>query len=121
MSPSQPSAQHPLNRPPPPTGSSPAAEIAESIAIVNAIGEHSAILANLAYANSVANTNLSQQSVVSNRQAMNELGLTVVAKAVDVLAHFEVRAASDIPADRSLAEQIADPHAVMKAFSAKSA
>ena len=99
------------------------AETLTAVAISNlkAIGEQPALLANLAFSNAVANTNLSQQNAVSNQQAMNELGIAVVANAVNVLADFATRAATDIPADRSLADQIADLRAVIQAFSAKSA
>lgn len=41
------------------------------------IGEEPAMLSNLAYSNTVENTNLSEQQPVSNQQAMNDLGLSL--------------------------------------------
>jgi hypothetical protein len=58
--------------------------IVESIAISNAksIGEQPAILANLALANQIFNTNMQQQMMLSHQQAMNQIVLATLAKCV---------------------------------------
>lgn len=62
-------------------------EIIEAIAVSNAksIGEQPAILANLALANQIANTNLSQQNAISNQQAMFQLQMATLSKCVEVI------------------------------------
>ncbi|MCK9200903.1 MAG: RebB family R body protein [Gallionella sp.] len=64
-------------------------DIVQSVAIGNlkAIAEQPAMLSNLAYSNLVANTNLSQQNAVANQQAMNELGIAVVAMACNIVSN----------------------------------
>lgn len=96
-------------------------EIVESIAIGNAkaIGEQPAMLSNLAYANTVANTNLSQQNAVANQQAMNELGIAVTGKAVNIVANLgplEARSATEILTNNELAQTIADLKATLSSF-----
>jgi Killing trait len=100
-----------------------AAEViaAAAIANVKAIGEQPAMLSNLAYSNVVATTNLSQQNAVANQQAMNELGIAIVGKTVDVVSKIEARAAVEGTDSRELADQIAELRAVIQAFSQKSA
>lgn len=90
-----------------------------SIGNVKAIAEQPAMLANLAHANLIANTNLSQQNAVSNQQAMNELGIAVVAKAANTLGNLsplEARAAVDVLTNDELAQTIADLKAAVQAF-----
>ncbi|HEX5708373.1 MAG TPA: RebB family R body protein [Pyrinomonadaceae bacterium] len=62
-------------------------EIIDAIAVSNAksIGEQPAILANLALANQIANTNLSQQNAISNQQAMFQLQMATLSKCVEVI------------------------------------
>ncbi len=62
-------------------------EIVQSIAISNAksIGEQPAILANLALANQILNTNLQQQMFISNQQAMNQIAMATMAKCVSMI------------------------------------
>jgi hypothetical protein len=60
--------------------------IADSTAI--SVGEQPAILANLALANLIANTNLAQQNAISNQQAMFQLEMTIVSKCVEVIANI---------------------------------
>lgn len=62
-------------------------EIIQSIAISNAksIGEQPAILANLALANQILNTNLQQQMFISNQQAMNQIAMATMAKCVTLI------------------------------------
>ena len=63
-------------------------QIVESIAIGNAksIGEQPAILANLALANQVFNTNLQQLIMLNHMQAMNQLTLAVLARCVSLIS-----------------------------------
>ena len=103
---------------------SPPDGLVETISVVaignlKAIGEQPAMLSNLAYSNTVATTNLSQQNAVANQQAMNELGVAVVGKTVDVLSKLEPRATGESADARALADQIAELRAVIRAFSEK--
>lgn len=96
-------------------------EVVSAVAIGNlkAISEQPAMLSNLAYSNTVANTNLSQQNAVANQQAMNELGISIVAKAsntVSNLGPLEARSAVDILTNDELAQTIADMKATLQAF-----
>ncbi|MBX3587490.1 MAG: hypothetical protein KF796_12695 [Ramlibacter sp.] len=63
------------------------ADVVQSIAISNAksIGEQPAILANMALANQILNNNLQQQMMISQQQAMNQLLMATVAKAVSLI------------------------------------
>jgi len=64
-------------------------DIISAVAIGNlkSVAEQPAMLSNLAYSNVVASTNLSQQNAVANQQAMNELGIAIVASAVNVISN----------------------------------
>ncbi|HEV2913200.1 MAG TPA: hypothetical protein VGX92_07780 [Pyrinomonadaceae bacterium] len=66
--------------------------IASSTAM--SVGEQPAILANLALANLIANTNLAQQNAISNQQAMFHLQLTIVSKCVELIASISPASAS---------------------------
>lgn len=61
--------------------------IVQSIAISNAksIGAQPAILANLALANQIFNTNLQQQMALASQQALNQLVLAITAKCVSLI------------------------------------
>lgn len=77
--------------------------IADSTAI--SVGEQPAILANLALANLIANTNLAQQNAISNQQAMFQLEMTIVSKCVEVIANINpssAHAASQMQAMQQL-------------------
>ncbi|WP_170113051.1 RebB family R body protein [Ahniella affigens] len=96
-------------------------EIVQSIAISNAksIGEQPAILANLALANLITNTNLSQQNAIATQQAMNELQISVTGKVVQMLTTLgplEARSAVDVLTNNELAQTIADLKATIAAF-----
>ncbi len=71
-------------------------EIINAIAIANAkpVGEQPAILANLALANQILNTNLQQQMEISQQQAINQVTLATMAKAIS-----EITDSSGNPAD----------------------
>jgi len=97
------------------------AEVVSAVAIGNlkAISEQPAMLSNLAYSNTVTNTNLSQQNAVANQQAMNELGISIVAKASNTISNLnplEARSAVDVLTDNALADDIASLKATVEAF-----
>ena len=99
-------------------------EVVSAIATANvkAIAEQPAMLSNLAYSNLVANTNLSQQNAVANQQAMNELGISVVAKATNTVSNLsplEARSAVDVLTNNELAQTIADLKAALQTFADK--
>ncbi|MCM8528979.1 MAG: RebB family R body protein [Lentisphaeraceae bacterium] len=96
-------------------------DIVQSVAIGNlkSISEQPAMISNLAYSNVVTTTNLSQQNAVSNQQAMNEVGISVVGKTVNNVANLgplEARSAVDILTNNELAQTIADLKATVQAF-----
>ena len=99
-------------------------ETATVIGITNlkSVGEQPAMLSNLAYSNTIANTNLSQQNAVANQQAMNELGISIVGKTVNKvsdLGPLEARSAVDVLTNNELAQTIADLKATIQAFAGK--
>lgn len=99
-------------------------EVVSAVAIGNlkAISEQPAMLSNLAYSNVVANTNLSQQNAVANQQAMNELGISILAKASNTISNLgplEARSAVDILTNDELAQTIADLKAAVQSFSGR--
>lgn len=65
-------------------------DVISAVAIGNlkAVAEQPAMLSNLAYSNVVATTNLSQQNAVANQQSMNELGITVLARAATTIGNL---------------------------------
>lgn len=81
--------------------------IASSTAI--SVGEQPAILANLALANQIANTNLAQQNAISNQQAMFQLELTIVSKCVEMIANIN-------PTSATAVQQLAAFQKVMEMF-----
>ncbi|MEP7218297.1 MAG: RebB family R body protein [Bacteroidota bacterium] len=88
-------------------------EITESIAIANtnSIANQPAMLSNLMYANLVQNTNLSQQNAVANQQAMNQLGIAVVGRTVNMittLSPMEAVAVQKLDTGNDVAEEIAN-------------
>jgi hypothetical protein len=91
-------------------------DVVEAIAAANlkALAEQPAMLANLALSNLVQNTNLAQQNAVSHQQAMNQLSVAIVAKAVNLVANLgpeETRAVTEVPSGDSVAEETADQKA----------
>ncbi len=98
-------------------------DIRESIAIgnVKSVAEQPSMLSNLAYANLIANVNLSQQNAVSNQQAMNQLGLTVTGKVVNLVANLspmEAVAVVKMDTGNDVAQQLADLKGTLAAFGA---
>ena len=57
----------------------------------NVIALQPAILANLALANEVFNTNLQQQMLIAQQQAMNQLILATVGKCVSIISQADTR------------------------------
>lgn len=97
-------------------------DIVQSVAIGNlkAIAEQPAMISNLAYGNTVANTNLSQQNAVANQQAMNELGVAITGRTVARVANLgplEARSAVDVLTNNELAQTLADLKSTLQAFS----
>lgn len=68
-------------------------EIIDAIAIANArsIGEQPAILANLALASQIMNTNLQQQMLLTQQQAMNQIMMATVARCVSLITTGELQ------------------------------
>jgi len=102
---------------------SPEQKPAHEIAIANAmaIAQQPAMLANLAYANTVTNANLAQQNAVAAQQAMNELNITVVGKLVNMLttlSPLEAKSSEEILTGNTVAEELADLKAALQAFQA---
>ena len=83
-------------------------EIVQSIAISNAksIGEQPAILANLALANQILNTNLQQQMVISNQQAMNQIVMATMARCVTLIVGDDGKDPTTAAAVKDLLEVI---------------
>jgi hypothetical protein len=91
-------------------------EILEAIAVSNAksIGEQPAILANLALANQIANINQAQQQALTANQAMLQITLATVAKAVEIIAQINPASPSadkQMSAMMSLIETMTKPAA----------
>jgi hypothetical protein len=98
-------------------------DIRESIAIgnVKSVAEQPSMLSNLAYANLINNVNLSQQNAVSNQQAMNQLGLTVTGKVVNLVANLsplEAVAVVKMDTGNDVAQQLADLKGTLASFPA---
>lgn len=62
-------------------------EIVQAIAVSNAksIGEQPAILSNLALATQILNTNMQQQLMLAQQQALNQIVLATTAKCVSLI------------------------------------
>lgn len=95
-------------------------DVVSAVAITNlkSVGEQPAMLANLAYSNTLTNTNLAQQNAVANQQAMNELGIAIVAQGTRTVGNArpqEARSAVDVLTNNELAQTIADINATTKA------
>ncbi|HEV2913203.1 MAG TPA: RebB family R body protein [Pyrinomonadaceae bacterium] len=96
-------------------------DIRESIAIgnVKSVAEQPSMLSNLAYANQISNVNLSQQNAVSNQQALNQLGLSVTGKSVNLVANLspmEAVATVKLDTGNDVAQQLADLQGTVAAF-----
>ena len=96
-------------------------EITESIAIGGAlsISAQPSSLSNLAYANSIANVNLAQQNAVSNQQAINQVGVSVLGVAVNMVADLdplEAVSAVTVMTGNVVAQEMIDIEGAIGAF-----
>ena len=90
-----------------------------SVPNAEVIASQPAMLSNLLFANLVANINLSQQNAVAAQQALNELGLAILAKSVNLISNLspeEARSDVALLTGNSLAETLADLKATLQAF-----
>ncbi len=96
-------------------------DIRESIALssLNSISGQPANLSNLSFGNTLANVNLSHQNTVANQQAANQVALSVLGNAVDLVANLDpMEAVATVKLDtgNDLAQQIADLKAAFNSF-----
>jgi Killing trait len=85
---------------------------------VSSIASQPAMLSNLMLANLIANTNLSQQNAIANQQAMNELGVAILGKSVNLLTTLgpiEAMSVQQVLTGNVVAEDIADLRAALQA------
>ena len=74
-------------------------------------GGEPAMLSNIAYGNSTANTNLSAQNAAANQQALNEVGVSALGKAVAMVIQaspLNAASANGLLSGDSVAEEVAD-------------
>ena len=77
------------------------------------------MISNLAFSNLVSTNNLGSQNAVSNQQAVNEIGISVLAKGSNTISNLgpmEARSSVEILTNNELAETIADLKATLQAF-----
>lgn len=82
-----------------------------TIGTVNSIGGQTASLSNLEYSNLLQNTNLTQQNTAANQQALNEVGVATLGKAVNLVANVSPTEAASITqlfTGNTVAQEIAD-------------
>ena len=96
--------------------------VIEAVAIGNlkSISEQPAMLSNLAYSNTVVNTNLSMQNAVANQQALNELGVAVTGKTINRLINLgplEAVSVTQVLTANTVAEEILDLKAAVQGLS----
>ncbi|HEX5708369.1 MAG TPA: hypothetical protein VFX96_13785 [Pyrinomonadaceae bacterium] len=87
-----------------------------TIGTVNSIGGQTASLSNLEYSNLIQNTNLTQQNTAANQQALNEVGVATLGKAVNLVANVSPTEAASITqlfTGNTVAEEIADLQAAV--------
>ena len=87
--------------------------VVEAVAIGNlkSISEQPAMLSNLAYSNTVVNTDLAAKNAVSFQQAINELGVSILGKTVNVISNLgplESKSAQEILSGNTMGELISD-------------
>jgi 5-enolpyruvylshikimate-3-phosphate synthase len=95
--------------------------VVEAVALGNlkSVSEQPAMLSNLAYSNTVANSNLAAQNAVANQQALNELGVSILGKMVNVVSNLgplEAKSAQELLAGNTVGELIADLKAATANF-----
>ena len=98
--------------------------IVESVAIggLSSIAGQPAMLANLAYGNSVSANNMSQQNAIASQQALDELNIAVTGanvKKTTAAGPLQARSSVDVLTGNELASEIAGLKASLAAFSSK--
>lgn len=88
-------------------------QVTEAIAVggVNSVAGQPSSLANLSFGNAAANINLTQQNAAANQQALNNLGLSVVGAAVNMVADLdplEAMSAEQVLTGNVVAQEIID-------------
>ena len=96
-------------------------DVVEAVAVGNlkSIAEQPAMLSNLAYSNTVVNTNLSMQNAVANQQTVNQLGVATLSMTVNNVSNLgplESKSATEILTGNTVAEEIVDLKATVQAF-----
>jgi hypothetical protein len=91
----------------------------EAVAISNlsAIASQSAMLSNLAFSNTVTVLNLSMQNAVAHQQAMSQLRVAILGRAVNVTSNLhpvESRSASEVLFGSAIAEALAGLKAAIR-------
>lgn len=94
-------------------------QITDAIATSNAssIASQPAILSNIMLANLISNINLSQQNTVAYQQALNELGIAILGKSVNLLTTLgpvEAMSVQQVLTGNALADEIADLKATLE-------
>lgn len=107
-----------------PSGQGLSDNILESVAIsgVTSIAGQPAMLSNLAFSNTLSNVNLSQENSVANQQALNEVGICVTGKQVQLLSSLDPlqsKSALEILTGNAMAEMISALKAATTAFKEK--
>jgi hypothetical protein len=75
-----------------------------------------AMLSNIAFGNSSANTNLAAQNAVANQQALNEVGVSALGKAVAMIVQsgpLNTASVTELMTGDTVAEEIADLKAAL--------
>jgi hypothetical protein len=99
-------------------------DIREAVAIgnVKSVAEQTSMLANLTFGNLGSNTNLSQQNAVSNQQSLNQLGIAVTGKAVNLVSNLnplEADAINKLDTGNQVTEQLADLKTEVRTFKSR--
>lgn len=98
--------------------------VVEAVAIGNlkSISEQPAMLSNLAFSNTVVNTDLAAKNAVAIQQAINELGVSILGKTVNVVANLgplEAKSAQEILTGNTMGELISNLKAATENLNAK--
>lgn len=100
-------------------------DIRESIAIssLDSVAGQPSMLSNLAFSNALDNINNSQQNTVANQQSLNQIGLSVLGKAANLISNLtpmEAVAVIKLDTGNDIAEQISDLKAATSSLTASS-
>ena len=102
------------------------ADIRESIALGSFMGitGQPSSLSNLAYSNTIINTNLTQQNTVNNQQAMNQVAKSVLGTTVNLVADvspMEAVAVVKMDTGNDVAQQLMDLKGALAGFPSENA